>query len=311
MIKFTSAQIREFVSKANFDEKTILGKGPSWPKISIVTPSYNQGQFLERTISSVLNQNYPNLEYIIIDGGSTDESVEIIKRYEKYLAYWVSEKDGGQSEAINKGFKKATGDLFNWINSDDILFPRALFRIAEAYTRQPSADLIVGDHARCDANGKVIWVSVAPSLTAISPKNWVLLGGQQSTFVSARAYRRVRGVREDLHISMDMDLYYRIYSTGGKAVLANGMVGMIRKHPEAKGTTSQGLWREEQARVFREYGISKISRKVAKSRMCFYRILDGSYLRSFMLLQKWKGKKPWEGQEQNATLCGNRRESYD
>ena len=90
----------------------------SWPKISIVTPSFNQGQYIEQTIRSVLLQNYPNLEYIIFDGGSTDETVSIIKKYEPWLTYWVSEPDRGQSHAINKGLKKCTGNYFNWINSD-------------------------------------------------------------------------------------------------------------------------------------------------------------------------------------------------
>jgi len=95
------------------------------PKFSIVTPSYNQGQFLEETILSVLDQKYSNLEYIIIDGGSTDESVEIIRRYEKHLAYWVSEKDRGQVHAINKGIEKITGDIFGFVNSDDLCRARS------------------------------------------------------------------------------------------------------------------------------------------------------------------------------------------
>jgi glycosyltransferase involved in cell wall biosynthesis len=91
------------------------------PKISILTPSYNQGQYIEQTIQSILSQNYPNLEYIVIDGGSTDNTVEILKKYDQHITYWVSEKDRGQSHAINKGIEKCTGVLFNWLNSDDYL----------------------------------------------------------------------------------------------------------------------------------------------------------------------------------------------
>src|ERR1051325_4216859 len=103
------------------------------PLITIITPSYNQGQFIEETILSIINQDYPRLEFIIIDGGSTDNTVDIIKKYADRITYWVSEKDKGQSNAINKGLHKATGDIINWINSDDQLMPGALTAVAKHF----------------------------------------------------------------------------------------------------------------------------------------------------------------------------------
>src|SRR5437588_6081454 len=118
--------------------------GSCWPRISIVTPSYNQGQFIEETIRSVLLQGYPDLEYIIIDGGSQDESVEIIKKYEPWLTYWVSEQDRGQSHAINKGFDRSTGLILGWLNSDDVLLPNALATVAVAMPRPEEPVVIAG-----------------------------------------------------------------------------------------------------------------------------------------------------------------------
>ena len=113
-----------------------------YPRITIVTPSFNQGGFLSETIESILNQDYPNLEYIVIDGGSTDESLDIIKRYEDQLSYWCSEKDRGQSDAIMKGFNRATGELFAWVNSDDVLLSSCLSVIADCYLRASVFTLI-------------------------------------------------------------------------------------------------------------------------------------------------------------------------
>lgn len=156
MKKFTMQEIKEFVTKPLFDEKIILNKAPSWPKISIVTPSYNQAEFLERTILSVLNQNYPNLEYIIIDGGSTDGSVEIIKKFEKYLAYWVSEKDNGQTNAINKGFKISSGEILAWLNADDTYLRHTISRVVNYFQKYPQIDLIYGNAHLINKNGQLI-----------------------------------------------------------------------------------------------------------------------------------------------------------
>lgn len=122
-----------------------VGDTNIWPRVTIVTPSFNQGQFLEETIRSVLLQGYPNLEYIVIDGGSTDDSVDIIRKYESWLSFWVSEPDQGQADAINKGFAKSTGEFLGWINSDDYLYPGVIKRVVEAFQADSRVEMIYGD----------------------------------------------------------------------------------------------------------------------------------------------------------------------
>ena len=126
------------------------------PRISVITPSYNQGIFLEATIRSVLDQGYPDLEYIIVDGASTDNSVEIIKKYENKLAWWVSEPDRGQAEAINKGFARATGEIIGWLNSDDIYLPGAIKQVVAGFHKAPEAGIVFGDVLAIDAKGHSI-----------------------------------------------------------------------------------------------------------------------------------------------------------
>src|SRR4030067_2568795 len=141
----SSMDNKKFITQKHFDDNLLLKKDKTYPKISIVIPSYNQAQFLEKTILSILNQNYPNLEVIIIDGGSKDESIGIIKRYERYLAFWVSEQDNGQAHAINKGFKIASGDIVAWQNSDDIYLPDTFHKVIKVLEKYKDAELIFGN----------------------------------------------------------------------------------------------------------------------------------------------------------------------
>jgi glycosyltransferase involved in cell wall biosynthesis len=126
----------------------------SYPLVTIVTPSYNQANFLEETIQSVLSQDYPNLEYIIIDGGSTDSSVDLIRKYEDRLAGWISEEDSGQAEAINKGFERATGEIVAWINSDDYYLPGAIRSAVEALEAHPECGFVYGDAVSINGAGE-------------------------------------------------------------------------------------------------------------------------------------------------------------
>ena len=130
--------------------------GIVWPRITLITSSYNKEKYIEEAIRSVLLQNYPNLEYIIIDGGSTDNSLQIIKRYERWLAYWVSEPDHGQSHAINKGLSMASGDIVSWVHADDMLFPGACYEMAKEFLAHPDAGLIYGAGAKIDKDNKAV-----------------------------------------------------------------------------------------------------------------------------------------------------------
>ena len=131
----------------------------NYPKISIVTPNYNMGAYLEETIKSVISQNYPNLEYFIIDGGSNDNSLEIIKKYERHLTYWISEKDNGMYHAIQKGFEKSTGEIMAWLNSDDMYHSNSLFIVAEIFDSFPQVEWLLGASTTFDEKGRTVFCS--------------------------------------------------------------------------------------------------------------------------------------------------------
>jgi len=183
--------------------------GRPWPRVSIVTPSYNQAQFIEETIRSVLLQGYPNLEYIIIDGGSTDSSVGIIKKYEPWLSYWVSEPDRGQAHAINKGFQKATGEILTWLNSDDVYLPGAARTAVKCLISQPETAMVYGDCRIIDEHSQVIdlWKSPDFSLAELPFKCFI---PQQTVFFRREVLDQVGLLKTDLHYALDYDLWLRL-----------------------------------------------------------------------------------------------------
>ena len=180
------------------------------PKISIVTPSFNQGQFIEQTIDSVLSQKYPQLEYFIIDGGSTDNTVEIIKKYSKYLTHWISEPDRGQSDAINKGLKLSTGDVFNWLNSDDYYEPNTLSFVGEQFL-QKDCLVLCGKSRIFNERGTQYFSSGSDIYADNLAKTigWARID-QPETFFSKPLLDRVGYVNEQLDYVMDKELWMRI-----------------------------------------------------------------------------------------------------
>ncbi len=235
-------------------ETIYYGDVPKLPKISIVTPSFNQGNFLEKTIVSVLDQGYPNLEYIIIDGGSTDNSAEIIRRYEQHLAYWESEPDRGQSHAINKGFARATGDILAWLNSDDWYAPSALQSVVETFAANPDAGAVVGAGYLVDEEDYPVLRADPFEVTVETLYHWVdRFFWQPSCFFTRQTWERCGPLREDLHFAMDLDLWFKIARHYAFATTANVLSTSLR-HADAKTTANTGMTRIEAARVILEHG---------------------------------------------------------
>lgn len=205
-------------------------------KISIVTPSYNQGHFIEETISSVINQNYDNLEYIIMDGGSKDNTVEIIKKYESKITYWVSEKDKGQTHAINKGFQRTTGDIITWINSDDVYCEGAFSAISDYFTEHPECMWVAGNELFMNEEGKV-YIRKHPNTSRWLELNGMMSIYQPNIFLRRSILNSIGYLREDFHMTMDFEWHCRI-AQKYKLHLIDKDIAKFRWHSDSK--SSQG-----------------------------------------------------------------------
>jgi glycosyltransferase involved in cell wall biosynthesis len=185
-----------------------------WPRITIITPSFQQGAYIEDTILSVLNQNYPNLEFIIVDGGSTDETVKILEKYSDKLAWWISEKDKGQSDAINKGLAKATGEIVNWLCSDDMLMPGALFQIAQAF-RNPETNIVCG-WSRQFSENQDYGLACTTLYKSFPELIYISHICQPATWYRLETLKRFAPINIGLHYAMDSEIWIQYLFTQGR-----------------------------------------------------------------------------------------------
>ena len=229
----------------------LMPDGSEWPKISIVTPSYNQGEFIEETIRSILLQNYPNLEYIVIDGGSTDNSVEIIKKYGRRIHYWVSEEDKGQYDAINKGFSLSTGEIMLWMNSDDMLVQKSLYVLASIFLSHPeTVRWVTGIQAYWDIKGNLF--SILPYLRYVRLLNrlgcydgralhWIM---QECTAWSRSLWQQSGAeVNANFQYAGDFELWLR-FSKYADLYLVTTLIGANRQWPGQKTANLTDYYKE-------------------------------------------------------------------
>jgi glycosyltransferase involved in cell wall biosynthesis len=280
------------------------------PLVTIITPSYNQGQFLEKTIVSVLNQDYPKIEYIVMDGGSNDESVAIIQRYANRIAYWESQPDRGQAHAINKGLQMAKGSVLGWLNSDDVLLPDAVRRVVQVFTDQPEVDVVYGRLERIDATGQVI---PTPDL----PKDQVTFAGQNAldkglvnqpgSFWRREIMEKAGLLDESLRFVLDYEYYLRMLLAGAKFIHLNEPVAQFRigRHSKTGGQTTamsaEGLHVLERFLAqpglperlgVNQYQIQRQSRHT-KATFCLYACLGCIRDHRFIQAAAWLGRAHW------------------
>jgi glycosyltransferase involved in cell wall biosynthesis len=236
--------------------------GSSLPRVSIVTPSFNQARFLEQTIRSVLVQDYPNLEYLIVDGGSTDGSLETIRKYAGYLDWWVSEPDAGQAQAINKGLARARGEIFAWLNSDDLYRPGAIAAAVEVFRSNPRAVLVFGDAVSIDESGRPLNDQVfgywqLPDLMAFQ------IICQPAVFMRRSAVEQAGGLDEGYHFLLDHHLWLRLALLGEIAHIPEKLA-FARQHSQAKNVAQAARFGDEAYRIVEWLEIQPAFGKILK-----------------------------------------------
>ena len=263
----------------------------AFPKITVVTPSYNQAPFIERTLKSVLDQGYPNLEYIVIDGGSTDGSVDIIRQYADRLAYWVSEPDRGQAHAINRGLQRATGEWVAWQNSDDVYLPGCFELVARAATKHPNASLIVGDIQLIDADDRILREQryVRPTYGALVAEGMVLTN--QAAFWRRDLHARLGWLDESLHYGFDYEWFLRVLQHDRRAVHIPKILGALRYHPDTKTSLQRERFTLEYRAILAGREPTQLQRRWHQTRRLALTLANGhlSYVARGCLRRLWGG----------------------
>jgi glycosyltransferase involved in cell wall biosynthesis len=231
----------------------VSSNGKPWPKISIITPSFNQAQYLEETIRSILLQGYPNLEFFVMDGGSNDGSADILQKYDAFLDGWVSERDKGQSDALNKGLAKCTGEIVNWLCSDDLLQPGAFHRVARQFVEQPEAEVVAGAaayHFEDGSSPDYIKQCSALDLEYLPAQNPIV---QPSCFYRRSLLKREGPLRTDLHYLMDWELWCYFLVQNARWTFVDEVLSVYRVTGTNKGFIGGQKMLKEMYHVYREY----------------------------------------------------------
>jgi len=232
-----------------------VAEDPAQPRISVVTPNYNYGHYLDETICSVLAQGYPNLEYIVIDGGSTDNSVDVIRRHEAQLACWESKKDNGQADAINRGFAKSTGDILGWLNSDDLYLPGTLKKVQKVFSglQEDEAAIVFGNCVHVNEESKYAYGSDVEKMHGMLDLTLCDYVIQPACFWNRKVMDTVGALNEDLNFGFDWDWFIRAVEAGVRFVPIGDFLALYRMHAEHKSGAGGSPRLKELAAIYARY----------------------------------------------------------
>ena len=256
------------------EKKNRLKVNSQLPRISVVMPTYRQGKFIEKSILSILNQQYPNTELIVIDGGSDDCTIEVLKKYENEISYWITEKDFGQSDALNKGFKKATGEIYGWLNSDDLYLPGTFKKVLSAFSENSDKFLIFGDWLTIDENDFTIDLNHAFDFSLNHFKYESFHLNAQSMFWRSSVHKKFSGFDINLHNTMDYQMILEFGINQGQASFHRipNVLGAFRRYDGQKTNGFTPLVLDEHFRIASKYGYLDKYSYIGKAKRFFYRM---------------------------------------